>query len=74
MFFLPYAYHVGVFCFFLLFLLLFVFVFLVLHLKKNLNAPKPSSQSKGLDENIGCRDKYSTCYKTMSYGAEIQDS
>ena len=25
--------------------------------KKNLNASKPSNQSKGLDGNIGCRDK-----------------
>ena len=29
-------------------------------LKKNLNASKPSNQSKGLDGNIDCRDKSST--------------
>ena len=31
-------------------------------LKKNLNASKPSKQSKGLGGNIGCRDKNSTWY------------
>ena len=31
-------------------------------LKKNLNAYKPSSWSKGLGENSGCRDKSFTRY------------
>ena len=32
-------------------------IFITVSLKKNLNASKPSNQSKGLGGNIGCRDK-----------------
>ena len=35
-------------------------------LKKNLNASKPSNQSKGLGGNIGCSDKNSTGYLKTS--------